>query len=602
MSMHVLRLASVSICNLRSIRRETFPLSDFTALIGYNNAGKTNILMGVRWLLSRYSLPVNYFNDPAEAVSVEGIIEGVGEPLLERLDEPVRRALVPFVYNGRVHIQRRQRVPGVSPDRIEFYGMMAPEGGSKGKREWVMNPPGFEDAVAQLLPAPIQIWDNTLGHDLEGKSPTQAMVGKLIYEILKPLEKRYESKLEQALSSLKEVLHMDSDQRAEELVEFDRRANAKLEPLFPSVQLKLHIPTPNLHDIFSSANLKVIEEDDGFVRNLDSLGAGSQRTVQMALIRYLAEARKHQSNMSTSRTLLLIDSPELYLHPQAVELVRVSLKNLSREGFQVVFATHSAQMVTSEDVSTSLLIRKSKGRGTFMRKRMEDAVRQVVADAPSQLQMLFSLSNSNELLFADYVLLTEGKTELTVLPALFEKMTGESFALIKCALVRQGGVSNTRKSMQVLQAMDMPVRAIVDLDYAFNNAPFDGYLDRYDPDVERCKMLFHQLALRERIRLVNGLPVTRHSSVSASAAYAMLASMPEAQLPIRSIHQKLKRQGIWVWTLGAIEEHLALEGKTEKVWSAFIERLRHTNRLDREVPDYQSIVDLCAWIREGIPG
>lgn len=575
-------------------------MSDFTALIGYNNAGKTNILMGIRWLLSRYSLPVNYFNEPDESVQVEGVIEGVSDHLLERMDEPMRQALIPFVSNGRIHVSRRQRVPGMAPGKIEFSGLLAPEG-PKNKREWMVNPPGFEDAVALLLPTPIQIWDNTLGHDLDGKTPVQAMVGKLIYEILKPLEKRYESTLDHALSSLKDVLHMDSDQRAEELVEFDRRANAKLEPLFPSVQLKLHIPTPNLHDIFQSATLKVVEDEDGFTRNLDSLGAGSQRTVQMALIRYLAEARKNNSNLGSSRTLLLIDSPELYLHPQAVELVRVSLKNLSREGFQVVFATHSAQMITDEDVSTSLLIRKSKTRGTFMRKRMEDAVRQVVADAPSQLQMLFSLSNSNEFLFADYVLLTEGKTEWRVLPALFEKITGESFAQIKCALVRQGGVSNTRKSMQVLQAMDMPARAIVDLDYAFNNAPFDGFLDRHDPDVEHCKMLFHQLALKERIRLVNGLPVTRHSSVSAAGAYAMLAAMPEAKMPIRSIHEKLKRQGIWVWTLGAIEEHLALNGKTEQVWAAFNERLRRTSRLDRELPDYQCILDLCEWIREGIP-
>jgi hypothetical protein len=322
----------------------------------------------------------------------------------------------------------------------------------------------------------------------------------------------------------------------------------------------------------------------------------------MALIRYLAEVRRNHSHIHPGRILLLIDSPEVYLHPQAVELVRVSLKNLSKEGFQVIFATHSAQMVTSEDVGTSLLIRKSKVRGTFMRKRMEDAVRQVVKDAPSQLQMLFSLTNSNELLFADYVLLTEGKTEWRVLPALFEKLTGDSFALIKCALVRQGGVSNTRKSMQVLQAMDMPVRAIVDLDYAFNNAPFDGFLDKQDPALEHCKMLFHQLSLRERIRLVNGLPVTRHSSVPAAQAYAMLAAMPEAKRAIRSLHEKLRAQGIWVWTLGAIEEHLNLKGKNEQVWADFNEKLRRSQRLDKLLPEYQSLVDLCEWIRKGVPG
>jgi predicted ATP-dependent endonuclease of OLD family len=59
-----LHLSSITIGNLRSIRHETFPLSNFTALIGYNNAGKTNILMGIRWLLKRFSLDVSFFDDP----------------------------------------------------------------------------------------------------------------------------------------------------------------------------------------------------------------------------------------------------------------------------------------------------------------------------------------------------------------------------------------------------------------------------------------------------------------------------------------------------------------------------------------------------------
>ena len=291
--------------------------------------------------------------------------------------------------------------------------------------------------------------------------------------------------------------------------------------------------------------------------------------------------------------MLLIDSPELYLHPQAVELVRVALKNLSNEGYQVVFATHSAQMVTSEDVSTSLLIRKNKDRGTFMRKRMEDAVRQVIQDAPSQLQMLFSLSNSNELLFADYVLLTEGKTEWRVLPALFERITGQSFALIKCALVRQGGVSNTRKSMQVLEAMDMPARSIVDLDYAFTTATRDGFLEANDPDIKMCRNLFRELAFHNHLRLVNGLPVNKHSNITAAKA--------EAERPIRSIHAKLRSQGIWVWTKGAIEEHLGLDGKNENVWNNFIERSKSQN-FTRTLPDYESIEELCRWIIDGSRG
>lgn len=593
-----IRLESVTIHNLRSIKKERFPLSDFTALIGYNNAGKTNILMGCRWLLSRYSLPIHYFNDPEKPVEVTGVINGLSDKLLQRLDDETRDHLSPWIKNGKMVIKRVQNIPGVHDGKVEFAVLDLNQ--PREERDWNHRAHYVEEAMSILLPPPIQIADNHIGENQDGRSHTRMIVGKLIAEILHPLQKRYAHAIDTALEELKSMLDMEGVNRADELVAFDRNLNTKMEPLFPSVKLRLQLPSPNLNDIFQQGMLKVIEEEDGFVRDIDFLGMGAQRAVQMALIRHLAEARKHHYN-PLSRTLLLIDSPELFLHPQAVELVRVALKNLSREGYQVIFATHSAQMVTSEDVSSSLLIRKDRPRGTYMRKRMEDAVRQVIEDAPSQLQMLFSLSNSNELLFADYVLLTEGKTELRILPYLFERISGESFALIKCALVRQGGVSNTRKSMTVLQAMDLPVRAIVDLDYAFTNACHDGFLDSDDEDIEACKNLFRELALKERIRLVNGIPVNRHSSVSASDAYAMLAELPEAQTAIQRIHDKLAQQGIWVWQWGAIEQHLGLSGKNERVWSAFIERLRRSRHPEKETLDWNGLERLVQWIRQGSP-
>ena len=40
-------LAEIKVNNFRSIKEEDFILSDYTALIGYNNAGKTNILVAM---------------------------------------------------------------------------------------------------------------------------------------------------------------------------------------------------------------------------------------------------------------------------------------------------------------------------------------------------------------------------------------------------------------------------------------------------------------------------------------------------------------------------------------------------------------------------
>lgn len=595
MQPQALRLSEITIANLRSIQRQTFPLSSFTALIGYNNAGKTNILMGIRWLLSCFSLDISYFDNPNEPVEVIGTFDGISEQVLSRLSEERAQAIRPFLMqyqgSGRIRVKKVQRVPGENPESLEVMVFVPSNHRNKDKREWVYASEDFKAAYHRMFPESIAIWD------FEGN---QAF-SKLLHEIFKPLERRFGGEINTLLEKFSDLLSPHSENRAAEIGAFDKEVNAKLSPLFPSVKVELDIPMPTLETFLKRASLKVIDEDDGFERDISRMGDGSKRAIQMALIRYLADVKKHHNNHYLSRTLLLIDSPELFLHPQAVELVRVALKNLSNEGYQVVFATHSAQMVTSEDVSTSLLIRKNKARGTFMRKRMEDAVHQVVKDAPSQLQMLFSLTNSNELLFADYVLLTEGKTEWRVLPALFERITGQSFALIKCALVRQGGVSNTRKSMQVLSAMDMPVRAIVDLDYAFTTATRDGFLEANDPDIRYCRDLFRELAFHNHLRLVNGLPVSKHSNINASTAYAMMASMEEAERPIRSIHAKLRSQGIWVWTRGAIEEHLGLESKNETTWSKFIDRSKSPNFI-KSLPDYEGIQELCNWIIEGSHG
>ena len=546
--------------------------------------------MGIRWLLAHFSLDISYFDDPNHPVEAEGIFEGITEQILNRLGDEKAAELMPYLSGTTLRVKKVQRIPGELPGNIEFWAFSPTNGKRKGK-DWVRVNDHFITAFNRIFPESIAIWD------FEGNNAYT----KLMHEIFKPLERKFGGELSQVIEQFTELLAPGSDKRADEIQAFDKEVNAALRPLFPSVKVELDIPVPTLETFLKSATIKVVDEDDGFERDISRMGAGSQRAIQMALVRYLAEIKKHHNNHYLSRKLLLIDSPELFLHPQAVELVRLALKNLSNEGYQVIFATHSAQMVTSEDVSTSLLIRKNRERGTFMRKRMEDAVRQVVKDAPSQLQMLFSLSNSNELLFADYVLLTEGKTEWRVLPALFERITGQSFALIKCALVRQGGVSNTRKSMQVLSAMDIPVRAIVDLDYAFTTATRDGFLSANDPDITECRNLFRELACHNHLRLVNGLPVNKHSNISASTAYAMMASMPEAERPIRNIHNKLCEQGIWVWTRGAIEEHLGLNGKNEMVWRNFIERSRSKNFI-QTLPDYDGITALCQWIINGSRG
>ena len=279
-----LQLKSITIRNLRSIREETFPLSDFTALIGYNNAGKTNILMGIRWLLFRSSLNNSYFDNPSQPVEAEGLFAGVSEAILGKLEEDERKVITPFVKDGKVRVQRSQKLPGENSADVEFW--VLDWQGANGRGEWVKAPFGFEEAFSRIFPPPIQIWD------FEGDKA----FAKLLNEIFKPLERRLGKEFNELIQKFSTLLDAQSDSRAEEFKLFERGINQKLRPLFPSVNVRLDIPAPTLDTFLSSAQLNVFDEDDGFERDIQLMGAGSKRAIQMALIRYLDQVKKHHHN------------------------------------------------------------------------------------------------------------------------------------------------------------------------------------------------------------------------------------------------------------------------------------------------------------------
>jgi len=587
-----IKLTSLSIENYKSIKSETFRLSDYTALIGYNNAGKSNILDACYWLLRRSTLRKPDFNEPDRAVTVIGVIDGITPEVLDTIHQKHRAAIEPYIVNHQLFIQRKQASPGGSTRNIELNVKRINEDDSE---EWVSNPGGIDPAIQKLFPEPIHIKAMENAEEDVGKFKTTTTIGKLIKEIIAPIERKYSKNVAEAMEKVSSIFGADGAERAEELADFDRAANEKLEALFPDVKIKLDIPTPKVDDFFKSGTIKVYERrnDDG--KDIRSMGTGAQRSIQMALIRQLAEVKQGEGDGPT-RTLLLIDEPELYLHPQAIEQVRAALKALANEGYQVLFSTHSPIMVTREDVHSAILVRKCEEKGTYCRKRIKDAVNEVIAEAPKQLEMIFELGNSSQILFSERVVLAEGKTERKVLPAIFESITSQSFGYHKCALVVLDGAGSVHKAMRVLAAMDVPVKAVVDLDFAFKNAIQGGLLEEEDNDLQTCYAIFNQFEEDGNVRLKNGLP-TKKGTWKAPEAYARMAMETDGQAAVSCLHDKLKAQGIWLWKQGTIEVPCGLEGKDDHHWLSLAQRLE-TEDYKEVLPHWQDVEALVNWITE----
>lgn len=493
------KLSEVVIKNFRSCIDTRLLLSRYTPLIGYNNAGKSNALTAIQWLIRKSTFAEGDFFDPTAPIEVIGVIEGITPNLLDNMPANHRSAINNYITNEKLKIRRVQDNPESKASDIKISVW------DKINQNWVPNPNGIDNALKSLLPEPIRIGAMENAAEDAAKAKTTTTIGKLLSEFLEPVKQAHEAELEAHLSEVKRRISSDGDMRFGELSAIDNNVNQKVNELFPGMSLKLHFDAPSFDELIKSGSVKVYEKKNQG-REFSSYGHGAQRSIQMAMVQYLAEVKRGNTNQQ-STTLLLVDEPELYLHPFAVEQIRKALIALSQSGYQVLLSTHSAQMVTPEEARHSLLIRKNQQQGTYARKRLADAIQAVVPDSVHQMEQLFSLSHSTQVLFSERVILTEGKTELRLLPFIFENLTGKTLGQEKQALVAQSGVSDTRKSLEILNAMDLPAKAIVDLDYAFTGAVRDGFLSATDTDILSLKSILQILEQNNQITLnLNGLP------------------------------------------------------------------------------------------------
>ncbi|WP_028115647.1 AAA family ATPase [Ferrimonas senticii] len=570
-------LSHITIKNFRSCKDAEFDLTEYTPMVGYNNAGKSNILQAVEWIFKDKLLSSDFYNDQDQSIEVEGLIEGVTQDVIDRLDEEHREPIRPYIVDNRIKIKRVQIANATKKADMKLY-IEHPENGFR------PNPRGISNAIKALFPDPIKIGAMENAAEDSSKAKTSTTIGKLLSELCDAIKSNHEELFNRHLNAISRRIGADGNKRVDTLDKIDSSINEKIENFFPGVSLKLHFNVPDFDDIFKAGTVKVYE-DQHIGREFGEYGHGAQRSIQMALIQELAEVKKNTQGEST--TLLLIDEPELYLHPFAIEQVREALFGLTKNGYQVIFSTHSAQMITSDKAQHTLLIRKSTEKGTHSRQRLQDALNVVIPDARAQSEHLFALSQSTDVLFSNRVILTEGKTELRLLPLIYKAINNATLGQKQLGLIETGSVDNIGKTMAVLNKMDLPCKAIVDLDYVFKGAIHNQLIAEDDKNIIALKSILAGMCETNEIVMKGDIPGAKHC--------APLAQKDDATVFIENLHNKLKESNIWVWKKGAIEAHLGITAKNEHSWAMFKQNI-DKNGVDNACSDSDEIRSMIEWL------
>lgn len=583
-----MRLSEVVINNFCSCEVVSVQLSSFNPIVGYNNSGKSNILRAINWLLKKSVLPTHMFFDATGPVTVEGVIENVN---LQLLPGNQQQAVGGYLNGASLRFRRRQNSPGcpIGQLRIDVFDYQADA--------WVDNPAGLDNALAVLFPEPLYIEAmEDVGEDV-GKFGAKNTIGLLLKHVLGRINANNAAAITAIQGALSQVsAHLNGQNRMVELSAFESAATTAISSFFPGLSLHLNFTPPDVEDLFKSSTV-TLSDAQGLPRPFTSFGHGAQRSTHMALIKLLADLTGGVAGNPGSTVVLLVDEPELYLHPQAIELLRESLLQLSSQNFQIVFSTHSPLLIGRAHALQTLMIFKDDANKTSVRKKLTSAAAAFAAHE-HHAEAVFSIQAATHLLFSERVLLVEGKTEQMLVPQIYQMTRGHSYTHDKGCIVSGSSSSALVPMMRILQSVGFTPKALADLDFIFKVAPSVGLVDATSAPFVACVNWFALNAAANGIFLDgNGLPARKGpngatSTHSPAEAFELMA----AALPIEvgQLVQVLRVQDIWVWPRGAIEAHLGI-GKTDGDRVSFLNIAIQAGNLNHAASP-QDLHDLAHWM------
>lgn len=215
--------------------------------------------------------------------------------------------------------------------------------------------------------------------------------------------------------------------------------------------------------------LRVLPHQGGQVRTFEELGTGQEQILALSFAYAYAKAfREREEGL-----VLIIEEPEAHLHPIAQEWVSRKIRELAKQGVQVVVTTHSPAFLDVFGLDGIALIRKKAEATEVVQLSKEELAKYCVghgatdATADSILPF-YAAAVTKQILsgfFAKKIVLVEGPTEALALPVYLEK-AGLNTIKSGIAIIPVHGVGNLAKWWRLFTAYGIPVYVVFDNDKA----------------------------------------------------------------------------------------------------------------------------------------
>lgn len=415
------RLVKLVIKNYRCIGSTPveIDLNDIVVLVGANNVGKSSILKAYELAMSQGSakadLKIEDF--PNNEIVEENLPEielhtvvydnSPGERWIQTLDNGERLVRERWIWNGEGKPKR--------------------EGWEVETNSWSENVPwGAPNVANARRPEPHRV--DAFDSPEEQAKAIKRLLMQALTERVKNLKAQdnvdgeEENDYRKLITQVKELQKKIVTEAQEQIDAVNQELTGLIGKVFPNYKIDFDArPEDDLDSVinlFKADTQLLMGPADGFLSTIDRQGSGARRTLLWTAIKFISENNQKGAGdgVLVRPHLLLIDEPEICLHPNAIREACNVLYDLPTAGnWQVMVTTHSPIFIDfSKDNTTIVKVEKiadGQTRGTTVFR--PDKV-QLEDDDKKNLKLLNICDPYvAEFFFGGKVIVVEGDTEYT---------------------------------------------------------------------------------------------------------------------------------------------------------------------------------------------
>ncbi len=433
-------IESIKIQNYKSIKNLELilPKNKPVALIGENNAGKTNILKAIHLILGErypgnFSPQVNDF--------------------FKRQEKDIKIS-VNFSENlGASNFNKLVLKHDVDNSKTELIATI----GSTGEETKYINNSDRNKLNSVYIDA-----EKNLTYQLSYKSK---------YTFLSKLMRKFHGEIkqdEELYSELKDNFAKTKElfRKVERFADFREQLRGDFDDFTASMPHSLEVdfeafdPT----NFFHALQLQPVENEE--VRAFGEIGSGEKQVLSLSFI--YAYAKSFHEDV-----LLLIEEPESNLHPLAQHFLSEKLKNIAKKDkVQVIFSTHNASFINLLNVEGLSSVFKNDEEETEIKQLDRDnlvdyckdrGAKKATADNIAEFYANHSTKRIKEGFFASKIILVEGPSESFSLPIYLKKI-GLDIYKKSIDVISAEGKDNIAKWVRIFSAYNISVYVIFDND------------------------------------------------------------------------------------------------------------------------------------------